>query len=98
VPPLEYCVRCGFPLEGEDVPARRNRRSRFAAAPHEQAWSVHLVSTLFPQLPRADMAFFGITRALGLAIIFGLAVTGFYAIALTVATVVVPLLMLLYLY
>ncbi|MDL2334856.1 MAG: zinc ribbon domain-containing protein, partial [Chloroflexota bacterium] len=71
---------------------------RFAAAPDERVNAVALVSTLFPQLPRADMRSFRLAFAVGVAIIVGLALIGFYPIALASAAVLVPLLMVLYLW
>ena len=55
VPSLPYCVRCGYPFDEDAVPASRSCRRQFAAAPGERAWSLHVVSSLFPQLPDADM-------------------------------------------
>jgi hypothetical protein len=99
VPRLEYCIRCGDPLSDEySAAAKQERRSRFAAAPNESARSVALVSTLFPQLPRAEMGAFRIAIAAGVAIVAGLALLGFFPVALVAAAVLVPLLMVLYLW
>jgi hypothetical protein len=98
VPSLPYCVRCGYPFDEDAVPARRSGRRQFAAAPGERVWSIHVVSSLFPQLPDADMTFFGLALALGLATIVGLALGGLFPVALTVAAALMPLLVLLYLY
>ncbi len=98
VPSLPFCVRCGYPFDEDAVPARRSGRRQFAAAPNERAWSIHVVSSLFPQLPDADMTYFGVALALGFATIVGLALGGLYPVALTVAAALVPLLVLLYLY
>lgn len=98
VPPLDFCLRCGFPLEGAKPHEHRNRRSRYAAAPNEQAWSIHMISTLFPQLPRGEMPFFNLALVLGFASVLGLGLGGLYPIALTAAAVLVPLLVLMYLY
>ncbi len=97
VPALAYCVRCGYSLDDDPMPARRSGRTQFAAAPRERAWAPHVVSTLFPQLPDADMTYFGIALVLGLATIVGLALGGLYPIALTVAAALTPLLVFLYL-
>lgn len=97
VPALSYCVRCGYSLDDDPMPARRSGRTQFAAAPRERAWAPHVVSTLFPQLPDADMTYFGIALVLGLATIVGLALGGLYPIALTVAAALTPLLVFLYL-
>ena len=94
---IPFCVRCGYPFDEDAVPANRSGR-QFAAAPGERAWSLHVVSSLFPQLPDADMTYFGIALALGFATIVGLALGGLYPVALTVAVALIPLLVLLYLY
>ncbi len=98
VPAIPFCVRCGYPFDEHAVPAKRSGRRQFAAAPGERAWSLHIVSSLFPQLPDADMTYFGIALALGFATIVGLALGGLFPVALTVATALMPLLVLLYLY
>lgn len=99
VPRLRFCIRCGDPLADEyKAESVKEDRRRFAAAPDERVNSVALVSTLFPQLPRADMRSFRLAFALGVAIIVGLALIGFYPIALASAAVLVPLLMVLYLW
>src|SRR5688500_14868848 len=99
VPRLEFCVRCGDPLSDEyNVEARKHQKSRFAAAPDESARTVALVSTLFPQLPRAEMRAFRWALLIGIGIVVGLALLGFFPVALVAAAVLVPLLMLLYLW
>ena len=99
VPRMQFCIRCGDPL-GDEYAAEhvREQRRRFAAAPDERVNAVALVSTLFPQLPRADMRSFRLAFAAGVAIVVGLALLGFYPVALTSAAVLVPLLMVLYLW
>lgn len=99
VPRMQFCIRCGDPLRDEFASeTAREQRRRFAAAPDERVNAVALVSTLFPQLPRADMRSFRLAFAAGVAIIVGLALLGFYPVALTSAAVLVPLLMVLYLW
>lgn len=99
VPRLQYCIRCGDPLRDEySSEMAREQRRRFAAAPDERVNAVALVSTLFPQLPRADMRSFRLALAAGVAIIVGLALLGFFPVALASAAVLVPLLMVLYLW
>lgn len=99
VPRLKFCIRCGDPLTDEfAAESVREERRRFAAAPDERVNSVSLVSTLFPQLPRAEMRTFRLAFALGVAIVVGLALLGFYPIALASAAVLVPLLFVLYLW
>lgn len=95
VPALEYCVRCGDPLLLERSRSLVGRRDQFAAAPAESAFSIHL-STLFPQLPRADMATFRFVLLIGLAAIVGLAILGLFPLAFAAALVLVPLMMVLY--
>ena len=99
VPRLQFCIRCGDPLADEYAAEQLSeRRRRFAAAPDERLGSVALVSTLFPQLPRADMRSFRLAFAAGVLIIVGLALAGLFPVALVSAAVLVPLLMVLYLW
>jgi ribosomal protein L32 len=99
VPRLEFCIVCGDPLSDEySADARREQRGRFAAAPDESARAIALVSTLFPQLPRAEMGAFRLALAAGVAIVTGLALVGYFPVALVAAAVLVPLLMVLYLW
>ncbi len=99
VPRLEYCIRCGDPLSDEySAEGRSEQRRRFAAAPDERVAAVALVSTLFPQLPRAEMRLFRTALLIGSAIIVGLTLTGFYPVALGTSAVLVPLLMVMYVY
>jgi hypothetical protein len=100
VPALDYCVRCGFPLgvDALDTPGRRSGRHRYGAAPREQAWAPHVLSTIFPQLPERDLRFFGVAAVLGIAVTAGLTIARFFPLALILACVVVPLLLLLYLF
>src|SRR5690349_17890341 len=99
VPALDFCVRCGDPLaeEKRQRAAISGRRSdSFAAQPDEHALGVHVLSTLFPQLPRADMATFRIVAAIGLLAIVVLAALGFFPLALIAAALLVPLMLILY--
>ena len=98
-PPGEYCVRCGAPLAdavGHEGPSRKRRQ--FAAAPHERAGVPRLVSTLFPQLPRAELLVFRLVLAAGVAVVVILAAFRLFPVALLAAAVVVPLATILYLY
>ena len=99
VPALEFCVRCGDPLLAEKQRAGLSgrRSDRFAAAPGERALALHF-STLFPQLPRADMATFQIAFVIGLGVIVAFAAFGLYPVALAAALVLVPLLLILYIW
>ena len=96
VPALEYCVRCGDPLAAEKQRAQIGRRGQFAANPGERALAVHLVSTLFPQLPRADMDTFRAALLIGIAVVVGLCIFGLYPLALVAAELIVPMVMVLY--
>ena len=99
MPRVAYCIRCGDPLDDEySDESRRRQRSRFAAAPDEPLATVALVSTIFPRLPRAEMRYFRISLMAGAAIVLGLALLGFYPVALVTAAVLVPLLMVMYVY
>jgi hypothetical protein len=99
VPRLTFCIRCGDALSDEyQAESVREQRRRFAAAPDERVSSPALISTFFPQLPRADMRSFRLAFAAGVAIIVGLALAGFFPVAIVSAAVLVPLLMVLYLY
>jgi hypothetical protein len=95
-PPLDYCVRCGHAL-GRERP-RGLVRGAYAAAPHEGAVGIHVVSTLFPQLPRADMESFRLALLIGAAVMLGLVALGLYPAALAAAAVVVPILVTIYLH
>ncbi len=98
VPRLAFCIRCGDPLDDEyNAESQRQQRRRFAAAPDEPLATVAL-STLFPQLPRAEMRYFRIALGVGVAIVVALGLLGFFPMALVAAAVLVPTLMVLYLY
>ncbi|MFN2483673.1 MAG: hypothetical protein ABR509_01880 [Candidatus Limnocylindria bacterium] len=100
VPSLDFCVRDGTPLQGTDAErgTAGGRRQAYAAAPDEGATSIRIVSTLFPQLPRSDMDTFRWALTIGLAVVIALSVIGMYPVALIAAAVLVPLLMVVYLY
>jgi hypothetical protein len=98
VPALEYCVRCGDPLAAEKQNALVGRRGQFAAAQGERAVAVHVVSTLFPRLPRANMDGYRLSLLLGIAVVVALALFGLFPIALVAAELIVPLVMFLYLW
>ncbi|HVA88075.1 MAG TPA: hypothetical protein VNF73_17355 [Candidatus Saccharimonadales bacterium] len=98
VPALEFCVRCGDPLAAEKQAALVGRRGQFAAAPGERAVAVHLVSTLFPRLPRANMDAYRLSLLLGVAVVVALALLGLFPLALVAAELIVPLVMFLYLW
>src|SRR3954469_10282417 len=88
VPRMQYCIRCGDPLSDEyNAEGRAAARDRFAAAPNESARTVAFVSTLFPQLPRAEMRMFRIAFLAGSAFVLGLTLLGLYPVALVSAAV-----------
>jgi hypothetical protein len=102
VPALDFCVRCGDPLLVERQRAGatalgHRRGGQFAAVPEESAYGIHL-STLFPQLPRGDMATFQLVFAIGVGAIVALAIVGLYPVAFAAALVLVPLMMVLYMW
>src|SRR3954469_8093494 len=97
VPRMQFCIRCGDPLSDEySVEGRAEARDRFAAAPNEKVRTVALISTLFPQLPHAEMRMFRVAFLVGAGIILVLTLLGFFPVALVAAAVLVPLLMILY--
>src|SRR3954453_8864288 len=97
VPRMQYCIRCGDPLSDEyNAEGRAAARDRFAAAPHERVRTVALISTLFPQLPKAEMTMFRIAFLVGAGIILVLTLLGLFPVALVASAVLVPLLMVLY--
>lgn len=90
--PRPYCSVCGQSLQGT------GRAGRFAADPSEAAVAVRLVSTLFPQLPKADMDAFRLALGLGVGVLVVLVALGYLAVALVAGAVLVPLLLGVYLY
>lgn len=95
VPEGNWCIRCGHALDGA---ARARAGAGFAAAPNERAGSPRIVSTLFPQLPRADMDAFRIALLVGLAGVVALTVARLFPVAILSAALLVPLLTVVYLY
>jgi hypothetical protein len=90
VPPLPFCVRCG---RGFD---RIHARHEYAAHPGESARALSLFSTLFPHLRPAGYDSFRHAFWLGLLVVAGLVVSGFYPVALVVSALFVPILFALY--
>lgn len=88
---FRYCIQCGAEVEGV---ARRG----FAAAPNERSWLPRIGSTLFPQLPRGSMTAFRIALLAALALVGSTAAAGAYPLAIVLAAVAVPTLMVIYLY
>ncbi len=89
-------MRCGARLT-EGGLAGPGGRGHFAAAPHEPVRVPRLVSTLFPHLPRSDMAPFRILLGIGAAIVAALALLGLFPVAMAAAAALVPFVMVLYL-
>jgi len=73
-------------------------RRAFSADPSESALGAHVVSTLFPQLPRDDMTAFRSILLFGVVVVVALGVVGLFPVALLAAAVLVPLVMVTYLY
>ena len=98
VPDGNWCVRCGADLheESERTPARA--RGDFVAAPNERLSVPFIVSSLFPQLPRADMDMFRASLGLGVATVVVLALFGLFPVAVIAAALLVPLVTVMYLY
>ncbi len=99
VPDLTYCVRCGDPLVAEQRKGREGRvRETYAAVPSERANSLHLVSTIYPSLPREEIRTFQIALVAGTVLIALLGILGFFPVAIVAAAVLVPLITVIYLY
>ena len=92
VPALRFCVCCGESL----VPDERLRR--FAAAPHERRALPHVVSTIFPHLPRSEMRAFRLALVLALGGIVVVGWLGLYSVAVVLCAATLPILLLVYLY
>jgi hypothetical protein len=90
VPPLRYCVRCGW------LQDHAGRRHEFAAHPGEPARALRLFSTLFPHLPQAGYDSFRHAFALGIAVVAVLVIAGLFPLALVAAAILVPVLFVLY--
>src|SRR3954447_1409083 len=95
---MRYCIRCGHPLDDEYRGERVRRKDAYAANPGEPVRAIAFTSTLFPQLPRADMQVFRNALMLGAALVVVLAILGAFPLAVPTAAVLVPLLMVLYLW
>ncbi len=90
-----FCIRCGHHQhEALASPTKR----RYSADPDQTAFSLHVISTLFPQLPRDDLAAFRLVLLLGLGAVITLAVLGLYPVGLVAAAALVPMVMVTYLY
>jgi hypothetical protein len=97
VPEGNFCIRCGNSLS-EEMARKGGGHRRFAANPHERLNRPRVVSTMFPQLPRADMDTFKVAFVLGLVVVVVLAIFRLFPMAIVASAVLTPLLMVLYLY
>jgi RNA polymerase subunit RPABC4/transcription elongation factor Spt4 len=96
VPAGAYCGNCGAHLP---EPERgRSRMHAYAAAPHEHVLQPSIVSTLFPHLPSRNAHGFRVAFGLGAAAVGVLAALGLVAPATIAASLLLPVLYLLYLY
>src|SRR6266550_4238879 len=97
VPAGEYCGVCGARLAD---PTRRGirRLDAYAANPGEHVLSLSVITTLFPHLPHRRTAPFRIAVVLTAAMLFGLGLARLTGPAVAAASLMVPLLYLLYLY
>ena len=98
VPDARFCIRCGESLRDADRAGSGRRRGSYAAAPAESVARVALFSTILPHLPHADLAAFRLAFAGGLVVLLGLVAVGAFPVALVGAAVLVPALILLYVY
>ena len=90
-------MRCGAPL-ASDFDGRSSGRSHFAAAPHEHVALPAIVSSLFPHLPRSSHLIFRVALLLGTVVFLILAVARLFPVALIAAALLLPLLVVLYLF
>jgi hypothetical protein len=97
-PDGNFCVRCGVPLHEDATPSSARARSQFAAAPAEREYVPWLVSTLFPQLPRHSDRHFRLALLGGAVLVIALAVFRLFPVAVIVAALLMPLLIVLYFY
>jgi hypothetical protein len=75
----------------------RTRRG-FSANPRESVYRPSIVSSIFPQLPRTELATFQAALLLGVAVVLVLAVLKIFPLAIVASAVLTPLLMVIYLY
>jgi len=97
VPIGAYCIVCGNSLADEQA-ARADAAGRYRANPSESARSISIASTLFPQLPRAELEVFRVALLLGTGLVVVLTLLELFPVAVAVAATVVPLLVILYVY
>jgi hypothetical protein len=98
VPDANFCGVCGLHLVADPGEGRRWwRRRAFAAEPGERVLRPHVLSTLFPQLPRRSRPPFLIVGAVGALALVASALARLPAAGITVAALGLPLLFVLYL-
>jgi predicted amidophosphoribosyltransferase len=95
VPVGAFCGNCGAHLSDE---TQHRRLSNFAAAPNEHVGHVAVISTLFPHLPHRHAHAFRQALVGGVIIVIALAALRLYAPATVMASILLPVLYLLYLY
>lgn len=95
-PQGNFCVRCGAPVD-PDFAEKSSARTHFAAAPHQHVTLPHVVSSLFPHLPRASHSSFRLALVVGSSVLVLLAVLHLFPVALIAAALLLPLLVVLYL-
>ena len=98
VPATTFCIRCGASLADAGGPGIAGRRGSYAAAPGEAVTRVALFSTLMPQLPVADLDAFRFAFGGGVVALLALVAVGAFPVALVGAAVLVPILVVLYVY
>ncbi|MEO8743934.1 MAG: PrsW family glutamic-type intramembrane protease [Candidatus Dormiibacterota bacterium] len=94
MPAGEFCGHCGAHL----TTASPSRRHAFAAVPSEHVAHLSIISTLFPHLPRRRGGPFRWALIAGGAAVLVLAALHLFAPATIAATLVLPVVYLLYLY
>lgn len=98
VPDAPFCIRCGEHLHDTTGGVGGRRRGSFAGAPGESVRRVSPFSTLLPQLPHADLDAFRIAFGAGFIALLALVAVGAYPVALVGAAVLIPALVLMYVY
>src|SRR6202171_2832074 len=94
VPAGNFCGHCGAHLTS----ASTTRRNAFAAVPSEHVAQLSIISTLFPHLPHRRGGAFRWALVAGGAVVLLLAALHLFAPATVAATLLLPVLYLLYLY
>ena len=101
VPALDFCVRCGDPLLVERQRASRSRSPAVAASSRPRQRSRPSACTsrrCSRSCPTATWGRSNWCSAIGLGAIVGLAIVGVYPVAFAAALVLVPLMMVLYMW